>query len=60
MIAMFLSREMTNHSFPEIGAAFGKNHATIMNAVKKIPSLCLKNESIRRSVSLIQRQLQQS
>lgn len=60
MIAMYLSREMTNHSFPEIGAAFGKNHATIMNAVKKIPSLCLKNESIKRSVSLIQRQLQQS
>jgi chromosomal replication initiator protein len=60
MVAMYLSREMTNHSFPEIGAAFGKNHATIMNAVKKIPALCVKNESMRRSVSLIQRQLQQS
>ena len=60
MVAMYLCRKMTNHSFPEIGAAFGKNHATIMNANKKIPELCLKNENMKRSISLIQRQLQQS
>ena len=60
MVAMYLCRKMTNHSFPEIGAAFGKNHATIMNANKKIPELCQKNESMKRSLSLIQRQLQQA
>ncbi|MFA6101240.1 MAG: chromosomal replication initiator protein DnaA [Victivallaceae bacterium] len=60
MVAMYLCRKMTNHSFPEIGAAFGKNHATIMNANKKIPELCERNESMKRSLSLIQRQLQQS
>lgn len=59
MVAMYLCRKMTNHSFPEIGAAFGKNHATIMNANKKIPELCQKDEGMRRSIALIQRQLQQ-
>ena len=51
---------ISSHSFPEIGAAFGKNHATIINANKKIPELCQKNESMKRSLSLIQRQLQQA
>ncbi len=59
MVAMYLARKMTSYSFPEIGAAFGKNHATIMNANKKIPEICEKNENMRRSISLIQRQLQQ-
>jgi chromosomal replication initiator protein len=58
MLAMYLCREMTNNSFPAIGTAFGKNHATIMNAMKKVNELCQKNEKFRMSVSKIQRQLQ--
>ncbi len=57
MLAMYLCRELTNHSFPEIGQAFNKNHATVMNAVKKIPGLCLKDEKLRRSAELIKRRL---
>ena len=57
MVAMYLSRKLTNHSFPEIGAAFGKNHATIMNAMKKVPDLCRTREAMRRSVEMIERQL---
>jgi chromosomal replication initiator protein len=34
---MYLSRKLTRHSFPEIGNAFGgKDHATVLHAVKKI------------------------
>ncbi|MDD4180661.1 MAG: chromosomal replication initiator protein DnaA [Victivallaceae bacterium] len=57
MLAMYLCRELTNHSFPEIGQAFHKNHATVMNAVKKIPGLCLKDEKLRRSAEIIKRRL---
>jgi chromosomal replication initiator protein len=57
MVAMYLSRNLTDHSFPEIGQAFGKNHATVMNAVKQIPKLCNKNEKLRRSVAQLERQL---
>jgi len=36
-IAMYLSREMTNASFPEIGRDFGnKDHTTIIHACKQI------------------------
>lgn len=39
-IAMRLARELTQHSFPEIGVAFnGRNHTTIMSACKKIDDL---------------------
>ena len=36
-IAMALSRELTNHSFPEIGEAFGsRHHTTVMHACEEI------------------------
>ncbi|MCP3964994.1 MAG: chromosomal replication initiator protein DnaA [Lentisphaerae bacterium] len=57
MVAMFLCRKLTAFSYPEIGTAFGKNHATVMNACKKVPELCSKSENMRRSVSLLERQL---
>ncbi len=55
MVAMYLCRKLTAFSYPEIGCAFGRNHATIMNAWKKIPQLCSKDENMRRSVSLLER-----
>jgi chromosomal replication initiator protein len=55
MVAMYLCRKLTAFSYPEIGSAFGKNHATIMNAWKKVPELCSKDENMRRSVSLLER-----
>ena len=36
-IAMFLSKQLTDASYPEIGKLFGgKDHATIIHGVKKI------------------------
>ncbi|KJV05929.1 chromosomal replication initiator protein DnaA [Methylocucumis oryzae] len=39
-IAMSLARELTSHSFPEIGDAFGgRDHTTVMNACKRVSEL---------------------
>ena len=39
-LAMTLSRELTNHSLPEIGDAFGgRDHTTVLHACKKINEL---------------------
>lgn len=35
-IAMYLCRKMTKASLPEIGTAFGKTHATVIHACRKI------------------------
>lgn len=57
MAAMYLSRKLTNHSLPEIGSSFGKNHATVINAIKKVPELCGKSDEFKRSLEQIERQL---
>ncbi len=57
MVAMYLCRKLTDHSLPEIGKAFGKDHATILNAVRKVPELCARDEALRRSVAQLERQL---
>lgn len=39
-IAMCLARELTSHSYPEIGDAFGgRDHTTVINACKRIEAL---------------------
>lgn len=45
-LAMALAKELTNHSLPEIGDAFGgRDHTTVMHAVKKINEL--KDSDVR-------------
>lgn len=40
-IAMMLARELTNHSFTEIGHSFGgRDHTTVMHACEKVQELC--------------------
>lgn len=39
-MAMALARELTNHSFPEIGSAFGgRDHTTVLHACRKVEEL---------------------
>ena len=45
-LAMALTKELTNHSLPEIGEAFnGRDHTTVLHACKKIAELRKENPS---------------
>jgi chromosomal replication initiator protein len=47
-VAMALSKELTNHSLPEIGDAFGgRDHTTVLHACRKIKSLREEDADIR-------------
>jgi chromosomal replication initiator protein len=46
-IAMSLSKELTNHSLPEIGNAFGgKDHTTVLHAVRKVLELRAESRDV--------------
>jgi chromosomal replication initiator protein len=46
-VAMALAKELTQHSLPEIGHAFGKDHTTVLHACRKIAQLRQEDSRIR-------------
>jgi len=57
-IAIYLSRELTKASFPEIGEKFGgKDHSTVIYAVKKIRTIMDDKPDILNSYEVIKRKL---
>jgi chromosomal replication initiator protein len=53
-VAMSLARELTNHSFPEIGEAFGsRHHTTVMHACEEIEQLRLNDQTIARDIGFL-------
>jgi chromosomal replication initiator protein len=60
MVAMYLTRKLTNMSYPEIGSRFGgKDHSTVISAVRKIERLCNDDAAIRSVVATIESRLRQ-
>ncbi len=57
-VAMFLCRTMANSSLPETGAFFGgKDHSTVIHAVKVIEEKREKDPELRAKIELLIRQL---
>lgn len=53
-IAMSLARELTNHSFPEIGEAFGsRHHTTVMHACEEIENLRQNDMGLAREIAVL-------
>jgi chromosomal replication initiator protein len=58
-VAMYLSKKLTSKSLPEIGRKFGgKDHTTVMHAVKRIEELMAADSEMARDVELIERIVQ--
>ncbi|CAH0541948.1 Chromosomal replication initiator protein DnaA [Vibrio marisflavi CECT 7928] len=57
-LAMALSKELTNHSLPEIGDAFGgRDHTTVLHACRKIEQLREESHDIKEDYSNLIRTL---
>ena len=55
-VAMTLSKELTNHSLPEIGDAFGgRDHSTVIHANKKIAELRSSDSKIEEDYANLER-----
>ena len=59
-VAMFLSKTLTMRSLPEIGRRFGgRDHTTVLHAVRKIEALCANDGTLRDELDLLKRMLQE-
>jgi chromosomal replication initiator protein len=56
-IAMSLAKELTQHSYPEIGASFGKDHTTVLHACRKVTELRQDDERLREDYENLLRAL---
>jgi len=57
-VAMALAKELTNHSLPEIGEAFGgRDHTTVLHACRKVKELQETNRDIGEDVKHLLRTL---
>ncbi len=59
-IAMYLSKVLTNRSLPDIGRKFGgRDHTTVMHAVRRVEELCKMDRAFREDVELLERSLRE-
>ncbi len=57
-VAMYLAKQLTSRSLPEIGRKFGgKDHTTVMHAIKRINELMRDDIELREDIERLQRSL---
>ncbi|MFU8878359.1 MAG: chromosomal replication initiator protein DnaA, partial [Wenzhouxiangellaceae bacterium] len=57
-MAMYLAKQLTQHSLPEIGDAFGgRDHTTVLHACRRIDSLCETDARLREDKARLLRTL---
>ena len=58
-IAMFLSKQLTSRSLPEIGRRFGgRDHTTVMHGVRRIEELRTQDGQIAEDLEMLRRALE--
>ena len=57
-IAMYLAKQLTSRSLPEIGRKFDRDHTTVMHAVRKVEELIIEDTSLAESVDALRRSLE--
>jgi len=59
-IGMYLAKKLTSRSLPEIGKRFGgRDHSTVLHAVRKIEELLKADEKLAREIALLTRMVEQ-
>jgi chromosomal replication initiator protein len=58
-VAMYLAKQLTTRSLPEIGRKFGgRDHTTVMHAVKRIEQLRATDAGFAEDIDLLRRMLE--
>lgn len=57
-IAMYLAKQLTSRSLPEIGRKFDRDHTTVMHAVRKVEELIVEDASMAESIDNLRHALE--
>ena len=57
-IAMYLAKQLTSRSLPEIGRKFDRDHTTVMHAVRKVEELIIEDPTLAENVDTLRRNLE--
>jgi len=57
-IAMYISREMTDHSLPDIGRAFKRDHSTVIHAHAKVRDLLQEDPVFAKMIEELMEKIQ--
>jgi chromosomal replication initiator protein len=59
-VAMYLCRSLTTASLPEIGAAFGKTHATVLHACRRISQKSIEDQQMKQIIAKLSKQMEEN
>ena len=57
-VAMYLAKQLTSRSLPEIGRKFDRDHTTVMHAVRKVEELIIEDQSLAENIEILRRTLE--
>ncbi len=57
-IAMYLAKQLTSRSLPEIGRKFDRDHTTVMHAVRKVEELIVEDPALAENIEILRRTLE--
>lgn len=58
-IAMYLAKTLTSLSLPDIAAFFGRDHTTVMHAVKTIEGLMTRDTQMKTDIAVLSQKLKE-
>ena len=57
-VAMYLAKQLTSRSLPEIGRKFDRDHTTVMHAVRKVEELIVEDPTLAENIEILRRSLE--
>ena len=57
-VAMYLAKQLTSRSLPEIGRKFDRDHTTVMHAVRKVEELIVEDQNLAENIEILRRTLE--
>jgi chromosomal replication initiator protein len=57
-VAIYLTRQLTRYSLPQIGIRFDKDHTTVLHAVQKIKALLPEDDKLAADVEALTESLE--